>query len=51
MSKFEEEIAKLTKRASNEHSSIDALRFSQAALNLANVASTAMNTAHLKKTL
>lgn len=40
MNKFTDEIEKLAKRAADDHGSADALRFSQAALNLANTAST-----------
>ena len=40
MNKFKEEIDKLAKKAAIDSSSADALRFSQAALNLANTANT-----------
>lgn len=38
--KYEEEIQKLAKQASDTHDSADAIRFSQAAVNLANAAAT-----------
>lgn len=51
MSKFEEEIKSLVKLAGNESSSVDALRFSQAALNLTHAAVTCIHAEKEEKAL